>query len=221
MTPGEWEALFSDLEHRISPDGVPSVTRLASDNPEDPFRVLLSTIISARTRDDVTYAASLRLFRRAAAPKDVADLSAEEIAGLIYPAGFYKTKAAYIRGAAEIIARDWEGRVPPDRDLLMRLPGVGRKTANLVLNLGFRVPAICVDTHVHRISNRTGWVRTRTPEETEEALEKILPRHLWIPLNALLVSFGQEVCTPLSPRCGSCPLFPDRCLQRGVERRRD
>jgi endonuclease-3 len=217
----EWDSIFDDLRLRIAGEGLPSVSQVAADNPRDPFRVLISTMISLRTRDDVTFAASGRLFRRAGAPREMAALSEEEIAALIFPAGFYRTKAVHIREAARVIHETWKDRIPPDRDLLMTLPGVGRKTANLVLNLGFGIDAVCVDTHVHRIANRTGWVRTKTPEKTETALEEILPKRYWIAVNGLLVSYGKAVCTPLSPRCGSCPLFSSRCERRGVGRSRE
>jgi endonuclease-3 len=150
----------------------------------------------------------------------MAALPEKEIAGLIYPAGFYKTKAVHIRETSRRIENDYKGKVPAERELLMTFPGVGRKTANLVLNLGFGIDAICVDTHVHRISNRTGWVETKTPEETETALCKIMPRKFWIPLNELLVKYGQTVCTPVSPRCGACPLAAKRCENRGVTKSR-
>jgi endonuclease-3 len=229
--PQAWEKIFRDLRKRVGWDkkseargpggGLPSVSQVAEENHGDPFRVLVSTMISLRTKDEVTYAASRRLFEKAPTPAALAALPEKEIAGLIYPAGFYKTKAAHIRGAAGRIEKEYKGKVPADRDLLMQFSGVGRKTANLVLNLGFGIEAICVDTHVHRISNRTGWVETKTPEETEMALGEIMPRKFWIPLNELLVKYGQTVCTPLSPRCGSCPLAAGRCEKRGVTRTRE
>jgi endonuclease-3 len=229
--PAAWGKIFADLRGRIgrqaSPtalakiSGLPSVSQVAVDHPGDPFRVLVSTMISLRTKDEVTYAASGRLFAKAGSPARMAALPEEEIEKLIYPAGFYKTKAAHIRETARRVAEDYAGEVPSDRELLMAFPGVGRKTANLVLNLGFGIEAICVDTHVHRISNRIGWVRTKTPEETEMALCEIMPKKFWIPLNELLVKYGQTVCTPASPHCGSCPLAADRCEKRGVTRTRD
>jgi endonuclease-3 len=226
-----WGKIFADLRGRIGRQapptalakisGLPSVSQVAVDHPGDPFRVLVSTMISLRTKDEVTYAAARRLFAKASSPAALAALPEKEIEKLIYPAGFYKTKAANIREAARRIEKDYAGEVPPDRELLMAFPGVGRKTANLVLNLGFGIEAICVDTHVHRISNRTGWVATKTPEETEAALCEIMPKKFWIPLNELLVKYGQTVCTPASPHCGSCPLAAGRCEKRGVTRMRD
>jgi endonuclease-3 len=229
--PASWARIFADLRGRIgwqaAPtalakiSGLPSVSQVAADHPGDPFRVLISTMISLRTKDEVTYAAAERLFSKAPTPAALAALPEKEIEKLIYPAGFYKTKAVHIREAAARIEREYQGQVPADRELLMEFSGVGRKTANLVLNLGFGIDAICVDTHVHRISNRIGWVETKTPEETEAALGKIMPRKFWIPLNELLVKYGQTVCTPASPHCGSCPLAAKRCKKRGVTRTRD
>ena len=185
----------------------------------DPFRLLVACVISLRTKDEVTAQASARLFAVAATPEALARLPQSRIAKLIFPAGFYNTKAKQIREISRRIARDHGGRVPADRETLLALPGVGRKTANLVLGLGFGIPAICVDTHVHRISNRLALVRTKNPEETEHALEKVLPRRLWIEINDLLVTFGQNVCQPVSPWCSACPLA-ERCPRIGVGRHR-
>jgi endonuclease-3 len=176
-------------------------------------------VISLRTKDEVTARASARLFAVAATPETLARLQETRIAKLIFPAGFYNTKAKQIREISRRIARDHGGRVPADREALLALPGVGRKTANLVLGLGFGIAAICVDTHVHRISNRLGLVRTKSPEETEHALEKVLPRRLWIEINDLLVTFGQNLCQPVSPWCSTCPLAA-RCPRIGVGRHR-
>ena len=185
----------------------------------DPFRLLVACVISLRTKDAVTAAASARLFAVAATPAAVAALPEARIARLIFPAGFYNTKAGQIRETSRRIAAGRGGRVPADLDALLAFPGVGRKTANLVLGLGFGIPAICVDTHVHRISNRLGLVATRTPEQTEHALAALLPRRYWIDINDLLVTFGQQVCHPTSPRCNSCPLV-ERCPRIGVTRHR-
>jgi endonuclease-3 len=185
----------------------------------DPFRLLVACVISLRTKDEVTAQASARLFAVASTPETLAKLPHGRIAKLIFPAGFYNTKAKQIREIARRIARDYGARVPADREALLALPGVGRKTANLVLGLGFGIPAICVDTHVHRISNRLGLVRTASPGETERALEKVLPQHLWIDINDLLVTFGQNVCQPVSPWCSTCPLA-GRCPRVGVGRHR-
>jgi len=153
-------------------------------------------MISLRTKDEVTAAASARLLARAGSPPALAALSEAVIARLIYPAGFYRTKARHLRAAARLLVERHAGRVPETMEELLALPGVGRKTANLVRNLGFGLPGICVDTHVHRISNRLGWVHTGTPLETERALERVLPRRYWIPVNGYLVAFGQRTCTP-------------------------
>jgi endonuclease-3 len=186
---------------------------------EDPFAVLVSTMISLRTKDQVTAAASARLLRRAGSAGALAGMSEGVIARLIYPAGFYRTKARHLRQAAGLLVQRHGGRVPPGMEELLALPGVGRKTANLVRNLGFGLPGICVDTHVHRICNRLGWVRTRTPLETERALEAVLPRRWWIPINELLVAYGQRTCTPQSPRCSECPIRR-HCRRVGVQRSR-
>jgi endonuclease-3 len=162
-------------------------------------------MISLRTKDDVTSRASASLLSLAPSAASLAALPVGRIARCIYPAGFYRTKAKNLRAASRLLLERHDGSVPSAMDDLLALPGVGRKTANLVRNLGFGLPGICVDTHVHRISNRMGWVATRTPEHTEEALMVILPRRYWIGVNELLVRYGQAVCTPLSPRCSACP----------------
>ena len=184
-----------------------------------PFHLLVACVISLRTKDEVTHAASRRLFELASSPRELAALDEASVAEAIYPAGFYRTKARQLRAIAHLLESRHDGQVPGDREALLALPGVGRKTANLVLGLGFGVPAICVDTHVHRISNRLGLVRTRSPEETERALQERLPRDLWININDLLVTFGQNRCHPTSPRCGGCPL-DDLCPRIGVTRSR-
>lgn len=199
--------------------GVRPTTLAEVERTREPFRVLVACVISLRTKDEVTAAASARLFARAATPVTLAELDEVTIAELIYPAGFYNTKAGQIREIARRLRDQHGGAVPSDREALLALPGVGRKTANLVLGLGFGIPAICVDTHVHRISNRLGMVRTKTPEQTEHALEKVLPERLWIDINDLLVTFGQNVCHPTSPRCSICPLA-ERCPKVGVTRHR-
>lgn len=203
---------------RNAPSELPSVSRIARGN-SDPFRVLVSTMISLRTKDEVTMAASRRLFSAAPSVRALAALPQARIARLIYPAGFYRTKAAHLRQAALIILRDHGGKVPRSMEDLLGLPGVGRKTANLVRNLGYGLPGICVDTHVHRVSNRLGWVSTGTPEKTETALMECLPARWWIEINELLVRFGQRVCAPVSPRCSVCPLARS-CPRVGVVKSR-
>ena len=204
-----------DVLRRESPAwGAPVVTLIAQ-TTGDPFRVLISTMLSLRTQDDTTAAAARRLFARAATPAAMLRLPAATIARLIYPVGFYRTKARAIRANCRTLLERWGGAVPRDLDALLTLQGVGRKTANLVLTLGFRAPGICVDTHVHRISNRLGYVRTRVPDETEQALRRKLPAEHWIEINDLLVAFGQHLCRPISPHCSRCPIA-SYCPRRGV-----
>jgi endonuclease-3 len=185
----------------------------------DPFRVLISCVLSLRTKDETTAAASERLFALADDPETMLRLSEKTIARAIFPVGFYNTKARHIRAICRRLLDMHGGYVPDAMEALLALPGVGRKTANLVLTMGFGKPGICVDTHVHRISNRWGWVKTRKPEQTETALRKILPQRHWIEFNNTLVTFGQHCCTPLSPHCSLCPVQSD-CPQVGVTRRR-
>lgn len=211
------ESIIRAIRRTVAAGQQPSVSLIAASTP-DPFRILVSTIISLRTRDEVTKAASERLFARADTPAAIAALSEETIAKLIYPAGFYRTKAKNIGAAARAIV-ELGGAVPTERERLLELPGVGVKTANLTLSLGYGLPYICVDIHVHRISNRLGWVETKKPEETEADLMVVLPRRHWIEINGLLVAFGQRVCTPQSPRCSICPVV-DRCPRIGVSRSR-
>lgn len=184
-----------------------------------PFHLLVSCVISLRTKDEVTAAASARLFGLVRDPADLARLPEERAADAIYPAGFFRRKAAQLRRIATVLVDEHDGAVPATLESLLALPGVGRKTANLVLGLGFGIPAICVDTHVHRISNRLALVATRTPEQTELALATVLPERHWIPINDLLVTFGQNCCHPTSPRCSGCPL-DDLCQRVGVTRHR-
>ncbi len=181
----------------------------------DPFPVLIATLLSSRTQDEVTVPAVERLLQVAPTPADLADLDEATIAQLIYPVGFYRTKARHLRQLARILIERYQGVVPDTREALMTLPGVGRKTANLVLSEAFHQPAICVDTHVHRIANRLGVVRTRTPEETERALMTKVPKSRWREINTLLVALGQTICVPRQPRCPECPVR-DLCERVGV-----
>lgn len=181
----------------------PAVT-LVGKQWHDPFRVLISCILSLRTKDATTLPASERLFALACTPGAILTLTRPQIEKAIYPVGFYKTKAERIQGICRDLIDHFDGKVPDGIDVLLTLKGVGRKTANLVLTEGFGQHAICVDTHVHRISNRFGYVKTRTPEETEWALRKKLPKRFWIEYNALLVTWGQNVCRPVSPLCSKC-----------------
>jgi endonuclease III len=186
---------------------------------DDPFRVLIATLISLRTKDEVTGPASQRLFARAASPQEILSLDEAEIARLIYPAGFYKTKARTIRTVCRELLDRYDGRIPDTVDELLTLPGVGRKTANLVVAAGHHKPALCVDTHVHRITNRWGYVSTTTPDETEFALRAQLAAPYWQPFNSHLVALGQTICKPISPTCSGCPL-DDLCPKVNVGVRR-
>ena len=196
----------------------PAVEKIAKAQQDDPFQVLIATMLSAQTKDAVTAAASSRLFRVARTPKSLAKLSEARIRELIYPASFYRHKAIHVKETSRLLLTRFGGRVPSTMEELLTLPGVGRKTANLVLILGHASQDnICVDTHVHRISNRLGWVKTRTPEETEHALYKVMPRRWWAVVNLYLVTWGQNVCRPVYPLCPQCVLA-DICPKIGVVR---
>ncbi|MDC7223748.1 MAG: endonuclease III [Spirochaetales bacterium] len=211
-----WDQVLPIIKESVK-GSLPSVSEIGRDS-SDPFKVLISTIISLRTKDKVTFESSLRLFEKADSPEAMSQLETDKIAELIYPAGFYKTKAENIKKICRIIL-EGNGEVPRSKESLLALPGVGLKTANLTLSLGWGIPAICVDIHVHRISNRMGWVETGKPDDTEKELCRILPLKYWIPINELLVLFGQQICTPLSPYCSNCPL-KNLCPQLNVEKSR-
>ena len=174
---------------------------------ENPFEVLISTVLSQRTRDENTEKASVQLFRRYRNPEQLSQASLKDIEKLIKPSGFYKTKALRIKEISKILVEKYKGKVPRDFQDLMGLPGVGRKTANCVLVYAYRLPAIPVDTHVHRISNRIGLVKTKAPEQTETELVKIIPQEYWTDLNDLFVKFGQRTCRPIRPECWRCPIM--------------
>ncbi len=197
----------------------PSVTKISKQTKRDPFRVLVSCLISLRTKDEVTLASSERLFAEADNPADMLKLTNDEIEKLIYPAGFYKTKAKTILNICQILINEYNSKVPDDIDTLVTLKGVGRKTANLVIVEGYGEPAVCVDTHVHRIFNRLGYVKTKTPEKTETELRRYLPKEYWIRINEILVAYGREICRPVSPRCSACGLG-SFCDKNGVTSRR-
>lgn len=196
----------------------PAVTIVATQG-RDPFKVLVSCILSLRTRDQTTAEASSRLFALADTPQKMAHLTVAEIEQAIYPVGFYRVKAEQILVISQALCELYRGAVPDDLETLLTFKGVGRKTANLVVTLGFGKPGICVDIHVHRICNRWGYVKTNTPEQTEFALRKKLPDQYWIIINDLLVTFGQNLCTPVSPRCSTCPLC-QYCDRVGVTKSR-
>jgi endonuclease-3 len=193
-----------------------AVEKISEATREDPFQVLIATLLSAQTKDAVTHAASTRLFAVATTPAAMAKLSEARIEKLIYPVSFYRNKAVHVRACCRKILDDYGGVVPDTMEGLLTLPGVGRKTANLVLILSHASrDNICVDTHVHRIANRLGWVRTRTPEETEFALYRVVPKRCWAEVNLRLVTWGQNVCRPVYPRCGVC-VIADVCPKIGV-----
>ena len=209
-------AVMRALGRAIDKLDLPAVEKIAEESQEDPFEVLIATMLSAQTRDPVTAEASARLFRVARTPRAMAKLAEKEIERLIYPVSFYRHKATHVRETCRILVERFSGRVPDTMEELLTLPGVGRKTANLVLILSFSSRKnICVDTHVHRISNRLGWVRTRTPEETEHALYKRTRARWWPYINLYLVTWGQNVCRPIYPRCGVCAIR-EHCPQIGV-----
>lgn len=215
--PKAFPALFRQLRIHSRVVGSASVTQISETHKNSPYLVLISCIISLRTKDEVTAEASARLFALADTPSRMVKVSEEAVARAIYPAGFYRTKSKTIREiSAEILSR-FAGKVPQEIDDLLTLKGVGRKTANLVVTLGFGKPGICVDTHVHRIVNRWGLLSTPNPESTEESLRKILPSRYWIPLNDLLVTYGRTVCKPVSPHCSQCKIR-EFCDQVGVTR---
>lgn len=192
----------------------PAVTQV-QESSRDPFQILISCLLSLRTRDKVTLEASLGLFAVARTPQQMLSLSEAKIKKLIYPVAFYNVKAIRIREICQHLIGRFQGKVPQTIEELLTLPGVGRKTANLVVTLGFGKLGICVDTHVHRISNRLGYVKTKTPEQTEMVLRGKLPKRYWIQYNDLLVSFGQTICQPVSPWCSRCPVH-HFCPRLGV-----
>ena len=211
-------AIVKTLRQEVSRWEAPIVTKISRDR-RCPFEILVSTLLSLRTKDETTRHAATRLLARARTPRALLHLSQSEIQGLIYPVGFYRRKAVVLRQVSQQLLNRFNGRVPDDLEELLQLKGVGRKTANLVLTLGFQKPGICVDTHVHRISNRLGYVATRTPEQTEFSLRDKLPHKYWIIFNDLLVTYGQNVCKPVSPLCTTCRI-EGYCGKVGVTRHR-
>lgn len=195
--------VLSIVRKAVSKFERPAVSVVAN---RDPFKVLIATILSARTKDEVTIKASRKLFSAADNPQDMLKLGEEKISELIYPVGFYRNKAKNIVQICKELVEKYNGKVPDTMEELLKLKGVGRKTANLVLILGYDKMGICVDTHVHRITNRWGYVKTKTPEETEMELRKKLPKKHWKEINELLVSFGQHICKPVKPQCNTCPV---------------
>ncbi len=218
MNPEDIDKIIKRLRKTVSRFREPIVSEIARKN-RNPYQVLISCILSLRTKDEVTREASKRLFRLADNPEDMMKLCPETIEKAIYPVGFYHNKARNIIDISRELKVNHDLRVPDTVEALLRLKGVGRKTANLVVTVGYGKPGICVDTHVHRISNRLGYVKTKNPEQTEMVLRKKLPQKYWIEYNDLLVTFGQNICKPISPICSQCPveLFCDKV---GVEHHR-
>lgn len=210
--------LIPEVKRIVAEEKIPSVTAIA-ERTKSAFKVLVSTVISARTKDEVTAEASKRLFALADSPGAIAELSEKKIGETIYPAGFYNTKAKSIKKLSEQLIEKFDSKVPDSIDELVKLPGVGRKTANLVMTRGFGKPAICVDTHVHRIVNRLGVVKTDNPAQSEYALREILPEKFWIDINDIFVIFGRTVCRPVSPFCSKCDVR-GLCKRVGVKRSR-
>ncbi len=213
------EEILRLLRREIKKYQVPVVGVIANNAVDKPFETLISTVLSLRTKDAVTMAASTRLLTRAATPRSISKLSIDDIEKLIYPANFYRTKARSIQKICHILLENYGGQVPNDLEALLTLPGVGRKTANLVLTLGFDAYGICVDTHVHRITNIWGYVATKLPDETEMVLRGKLPKKYWKTYNDILVAFGQNLCVPVSPWCSRCPI-ESLCPKIGVKRSR-
>lgn len=218
MGPDQLHEAMALLTEAVTRWQTPAVT-IVSQREGDPFKVLISCLLSLRTQDRTTGPAAKRLFALADTPEKMVALSPETIEAAIYPVGFYRTKALTVLNVCGTLLDNYGGVVPDDLDELLKLKGVGRKTANLVVTLGFGKPGICVDTHVHRICNRWGYVETRTPEETEYALRQKLPRRYWLVINDLLVTFGQNHCAPVSPRCSTC-MIAHLCDRRGVGKSR-
>lgn len=216
MTYDNWIRIWSLIKKQIKGLHVPWLEEMAT-TQRDPFKILISCILSLRTQDAITEKASEKLFRLASGPDEMARLGVKEIERAIYPVGFYRVKAKRIKELSRIIVERYNSVVPNKIEELLKLKGVGRKTANLVITLGYNKPGICVDTHVHRITNRIGLVETKRPEETEKKLREIVPKRSWIELNGILVAFGQRICKPISPLCSICSI-DKYCSKVGVKR---
>ena len=219
MSPRDISKVIRILKEESLRFKTPYVTEVSAGERKDPFLILVSCLISLRTKDGVTREASKRLFSMAPTPQRLSSLKEREIEKAIYPAGFYRVKARQLKAMARELISRYRGGVPDSIDELTTLKGVGRKTANLVVTMGFNKPGICVDTHVHRITNRWGYVKTNTPRLTESALREKLPKRYWIPFNDLLVTYGQNICTPVSPFCSRCRIYK-YCERAGVKSRR-
>lgn len=210
------DEIFDRLKQELRRYRTPVISRSKQVLADTPFVTLISCLLSLRTKDDVTEQASIRLLKKYNTPQKLLQLSQKQIESLIYPVGFYKTKAKRILEIARSLIEQYDGQVPDDFDELLKLKGVGRKTANIVMVFGFKKHGyLPIDTHCHRIPNRLGWIKTKTPEETERALKKILPEKYWDDFNDLFVTFGQTICVPVSPLCSRCPIEP-YCKKIGV-----
>jgi len=214
------EDIFTLLSTDLKKFEVPVINRAKREINDTPFTTLISCILSLRTKDDVTEQASLRLLKKHNTPEKILQLSEQQIQTLIYPVGFYKTKAKRLKEISQTLIDDYHSQVPTDFNELLKLKGVGRKTANIVMVYGHHMQGyIPIDTHCHRIPNRLGWIKTKTPDETEHALKKILPKQYWSPFNDLFVTFGQHICVPISPFCSRCPI-DQYCQKIDVKKRR-
>ena len=206
MTPEDIPAVNRELKREFEKKQAP-IIELIQAQTADPFKVLIATILSSRTQDRTTAEASHRLFTEVNAPADLKRISQGQLEKLIFPVGFYRVKARHLKALPDALDKHFGGKIPQDVESLCKLPGVGRKTANLVVSVAFDRPGICVDVHVHRISNRLGLLSTRSPYETEMTLRERLPKRYWKTWNRYLVSFGQTVCRPTHPRCPTCPIY--------------
>lgn len=221
MTPQQKKILYClDLLRDATKDMTPTLTQsLIKKYGRDPFIILISCLLSLRARDTMTLPVSLKLFERVRTPEELLAIPVHELEELLYPLGFYHKKAQAIRSASQEILSRFKGKVPHTKEELLSIKGIGHKTANLILGSAFEIPAICVDTHVHRLANRLGWIQTTTPDQTEQELKRLVPQEYWIELNTSLVLWGQNICVPLSPKCSQCVLSP-LCPKVGVTRRR-
>ena len=215
-SPARVARTMRSLARAIDGMELPAVEKIANAHAADPFRVLIGTLLSARTQDATTHAATARLFRAASTPRAMAALTVRQIEKLIHPVGFFRNKARFVKATCHALIDRFGGKVPDSLEDLVTLPGVGRKTANLVMIVGFKSrESICVDIHVHRISNRLGWVKTTAPHETEQALHAVVEKRWWPLLNLYLVTWGQNICRPVSPRCDACTVA-EGCSRVGV-----
>ena len=218
MNDNDISTVIDLLVKELKTEKLPIVSGLA-EKDSDPFQILISTLLSLRTKDEVTEVATQRLFALASSPSEMLKLSEDQIINAIYPVGFYRNKTKTILHVCRELVEKYRSRVPDTIEELLSIKGVGRKTANLVVTLGYKGEGICVDTHVHRISNRLGYVKTKNPEETEFVLREKLPRQYWTGYNTIMVAFGRNICRPISPLCSKCPVF-DYCEKVGVTRTR-